>query len=133
FRAGTRPQAYTVTASLDLGEGHKVIATTTISTALPTIHYLWKQTTLDWHQEGSTRWPDKRSATQPDCTDYAGFAFFAGQYCVDRFVAGPDPKLPVATVQRRGTISFTAGGAGYELTEELTDTRAGFQFESPNT
>src|SRR5262249_10182277 len=68
FLAGTAPGTYTITATVDLGDGNFQSSTVTVETVKPlTIKYVWRQVYEDYHESGSTRW-NIANPLMPDCT-----------------------------------------------------------------
>src|SRR5262249_45189719 len=66
--AGTQQTTYTIEATVDLGGGNTLTASTTVETAPGlTIKYVWKQVYEDYKESGSTRWTTM-NPLMPDCT-----------------------------------------------------------------
>jgi uncharacterized protein YkwD len=94
--AGKATANYTITASVKLDED-RVVTSELVLRVSPKlyIHYLWQQESLEWWEEGTTRWI--RPAL-PDC--------WSVEYCVDHFrvqlVTSPTPPV----MRRVGTLSL---------------------------
>src|SRR5262249_52805622 len=86
--AGTQTADYTLPAEVDLGNGRTVRAAKALrTTPTMTISYIWRQSVLEWEENGSTRWPNA-PAGMPDCTS-AGVP-----YCIDNFQLRNNTPIP---------------------------------------
>lgn len=112
--AGTQAADYTLSAEVDLGNGRTVRVTKTLrTTPTVTISYIWRQTVLEWEENGSTRWPNT-PAGMPDCTT-AGV-----HYCIDNFQLRnntPIPEWQSEGLQRKGQLVGSA--QRFKLSEEV--------------
>jgi uncharacterized protein YkwD/plastocyanin len=116
FTSGTVSADYTITATADLGDEKKARGSVVVAVKPPlTISYIWRQTTKDWSEGGSTQWPAAPPG-MPDCraTPEPG-------YCINSFTLGVDPGRPSDGLERTGTL--TGLGNKFSLSEEITKSR----------
>ena len=105
FRAGAATAVYTVSASLDLGEGQTLDDEIQLEVVRELkVAYAWRQEILEWSEAGSSRWGPPIDPLMPDCVA-AGVG-----YCIDTFTLSP--AAPFNALEREGVIS----GLGNELT-----------------
>ena len=115
FTAGTVQDTYLVTATADLGGGRTVVGRFAIQTTPGlTIAYAWRQTTLEWREEGGTTdWNP-----QVPCGS-AGDSPAEEHNCIQEYRAALDPTLPAPQLERSGTLRPGADGR-LILTERLS-------------
>ena len=113
FTAGTEVADYVLTATATLASGVTVRGKLKLRTVPELrIAYVWQQRTLEWWQEGATRWPGPVDPRMPDCARAQGVP-----YCVDWFRIELHPSKPSEPLTRKGTL--VGGGSSFALTEEV--------------